>query len=216
MLLSCRMKVWQLFLRFFVYLFNSAVATKYIIMTERKFLKKFVTNPKQVSLIYVGGEKVESIEELYQMYFKDVFLYVKALSKDEHVAEDITQETFFKAMKGIGSFKGECDIRVWLCQIAKNAYYTYCRKRKRIEEEAVVEEEHATEQSSIESRLLDKEQAVALHKILHHLEEPYKEVFHLRIFGELSFREIGEVFGKTESWSRVTFHRAKVKIMERL
>ena len=63
------------------------------------------------------------------MYFKDVFLYVKALSKDDHIAEEITQDTFFKAMKGINKFKGECNIRVWLCQIAKNSYYTYCKKR---------------------------------------------------------------------------------------
>ena len=68
----------------------------------------------------------------------------------------------------------------------------------------------------MERRLVEKEQAVILHKVLHHLEEPYKEVFHLRVFGELSFREIGEIFEKTESWSRVTFHRAKVKIMEHL
>lgn len=160
---------------------------------------------------------MKKIEELYQLYFKDVFLYVKALSKDEHIAEEMTQETFFKAMKSIESFKGECDIRVWLCQIAKNSYYTYCRKTKRLVPEEEAEEKiTTTEQNSFESRLLEKEQAVAIHKILHNLEEPYKEVFHLRVFGELSFREIGEVFGKTESWSRVTFHRAKVKVMEQL
>ena len=160
---------------------------------------------------------MKKIEALYQLYFKDVFLYIKALSKDEHIAEEMTQETFFKAMKSINSFKGECDIRVWLCQIAKNSYYTYGRKKKRLVPEEEAEEKiTTTEQNSFESRLLEKEQAVAIHKILHNLEEPYKEVFHLRVFGELSFREIGEVFGKTESWSRVTFHRAKVKVMEQL
>lgn len=158
---------------------------------------------------------MKKMEELYRLYFKDVFLYVKALSKDEHIAEEITQETFFKALKSINSFKGDCDIRVWLCQIAKNSYYTYCRKTKRLVPEEEIGE-HTIKQPSIESRLLDKEQAIAIHKILHNLEEPYKEVFHLRVFGELSFKEIGEVFGKTESWSRVTFHRAKVKVIERL
>jgi RNA polymerase sigma-70 factor (ECF subfamily) len=158
---------------------------------------------------------VKKIEELYQLYFKDIYLFVKALSKDEHIAEEITQETFFKAMKSIASFKGECDIRVWLCQIAKNTYYSYCKKNNRIisEEEP---ESVDTEQKSIESQLIDKEDAVAIHKILHKLEEPYKEVFHLRTFGELSFKEIGEVFEKTESWSRVTYHRAKMKIIEQL
>ncbi len=149
------------------------------------------------------------------MYFKDVFLYVKALSKDDHIAEEITQDTFFKAMKGINKFKGECNIRVWLCQIAKNSYYTYCKKRKRVDE-AAEKEKQLIEENFVERRLVEKEQAVILHKVLHHLEEPYKEVFHLRVFGELSFREIGEIFEKTESWSRVTFHRAKVKIMEHL
>ena len=75
---------------------------------------------------------MKKIEELYQLYFKDIYLFVKALSKDEHIAEEITQETFFKAMKSIASFKGECDIRVWLCQIAKNTYYSYCKKNNRI------------------------------------------------------------------------------------
>ena len=158
---------------------------------------------------------MKSIEELYRMYFKDVFLYVKALSKDDHIAEEITQDTFFKAMKGINKFKGECNIRVWLCQIAKNSYYTYCKKRKRVDE-AAEKENQLIEENFVERRLVEKEQAVILHKVLHHLEEPYKEVFHLRVFGELSFREIGEIFEKTESWSRVTFHRAKVKIMEHL
>lgn len=179
---------------------------------ERKN-KKIVTNLKQWSLIHVGGEKVKKMEELYQLYFKDVFLYVKALSKDGHIAEEITQETFFKAIKSINSFKGDCDIRVWLCQIAKNTYYTYCKKTKRLMPVEEIEEQ-TNRQPSLESKVLEKEQAVAIHKILHNLEEPYKEVFHLRVFGELSFKDIGEVFGKTESWSRVTFHRAKLKVKE--
>lgn len=118
-------------------------------------------------------------------------------------------------MKAIHKFKGECDIRVWLCQIAKNTYYTWCKKNQRVVFEEI--DKHLLDESScIEKKMIDKEQAVAIHKLLHEMEEPYKEVFHLRVFGELSFREIGEVFGKTESWSRVTFHRAKYKIIERM
>ena len=156
------------------------------------------------------------MEELYQLYFKDVYLYVLALSKEEVVAEDITQETFFKAMKFIGAFKGECDIRVWLCQIAKNTYYTYCKKQKRFVPAEEVEEEIQERPVSIERRFEDKEQALNIHKVLHALEEPYKEVFLLRVFGELSFRDIGEIFGKTESWSRVTFYRAKNKLVKKM
>ncbi|MBQ3600488.1 MAG: sigma-70 family RNA polymerase sigma factor [Lachnospiraceae bacterium] len=157
---------------------------------------------------------MKKMEELYQLYFKDVYLYMLALSKEEVVAEDITQETFFKAMKSIGTFKGECDIRVWLCQIAKNTYYTYCKKQKRfvLEEEVKIQERPV----SIEKRFGDKEQALNIHKVLHTLEEPYKEVFQLRVFGELSFRDIGEIFGKTESWSRVTFYRAKNKLVKKM
>ena len=156
------------------------------------------------------------MEELYQLYFKDVYLYVLALSKEEVVAEDITQETFFKAMKSIGAFKGECDIRVWLCQIAKNTYYTYCKKQKRFVPAEEVEEEIQERPVSIERRFEDKEQALNIHKVLHTLEEPYKEVFQLRVFGELSFRDIEEIFGKTESWSRVTFYRAKNKLVKKM
>ncbi len=166
---------------------------------------------------------MKQIEELYRLYFKDIFLFVKAISKDEHIAEEITQESFFKAIKSINSFKGECDIRVWLCQIAKNTYYSYCKKNKCIVPEEEIEtnsvtvtDDHILRQPSIETQLLDKEQAITIHKILHKLDEPYKEVFNLRTFGELSFKEIGEVFGKTESWSRVTYHRAKMKIIESL
>ncbi len=149
------------------------------------------------------------------MYFKDILLYIKALSKNDDIAEEITQETFFKAMKAIDTFKGECDIRVWLCQIAKNTYYTYYKKNQRFVLEEV-DEQLPDAAVSIEKDMLEKEQVVAIHKLLHNMEEPYKEVFWLRVFGELSFREIGEVFGKTESWSRVTFHRAKCKIIKKM
>ena len=158
---------------------------------------------------------MKKIEELYQMYFKDILLYIKALSKNDDIAEEITQETFFKAMKAIDTFKGECDIRVWLCQIAKNTYYTYYKKNQRFVLEEV-DEQLPDAAVSIEKDMLEKEQVVAIHKLLHNMEEPYKEVFLLRVFGELSFREIGEVFGKTESWSRVTFHRAKCKIIKKM
>ena len=127
---------------------------------------------------------MKKIEELYQMYFKDILLYIKALSKNDDIAEEITQETFFKAMKAIDTFKGECDIRVWLCQIAKNTYYTYYKKNQRFVLEEV-DEQLPDAAVSIEKDMLEKEQVVAIHKLLHNMEEPYKEVFLLRVFGEL-------------------------------
>ncbi len=147
--------------------------------------------------------------EIYNLYMKDVYKYVLAISRNPDVAEEITQETFFKALKGIDKFKGECKISVWLCQIAKNTYYSYCAKEKR-------RSEHIEDITfSIEDDMMNKEAVFGLHKKLHGLPEPYKEVFSLRIFGELSFAQIAELFGKTESWARVTYYRAKLKMEDK-
>ena len=158
---------------------------------------------------------MKQVEALYNTYFHDVFLYVKSLSRNDQVAEEVTQETFFKAMKSLGKFKGDCDVRVWLCQIAKNTYYNLCT-RNRTQATDVIEETVEDTGISLVESLEDAQQTMQIHRILHKMEEPYKEVFTLRVFGELSFRQISEVFGKTESWARVTFHRAKLKIIEAL
>lgn len=153
-------------------------------------------------------------EEVYNLYFKDVYKYVLSLSRDAAVAEEVTQETFFKALKSIDSFRGQCKLYVWLCQIAKNTYFTHAAKmpRQSYEHSAA----HLPSEEDLEDALSDKDAAFQIHRILHRLEEPYKEVFSLRVFGELSFKQIGELFGKTESWARVTFHRARLKIKEEL
>lgn len=158
---------------------------------------------------------MKQVEALYNTYFHDVFLYVKSLSRNDQVAEEVTQETFFKAMKSLGKFKGDCDVRVWLCQIAKNTYYNLCT-RNRTQATDVIEETVEDTGISLVESLEDAQQTMQIHRILHKMEEPYKEVFSLRVFGELSFRQISEVFCKTESWARVTFHRAKLKIIEAL
>ena len=150
-------------------------------------------------------------QEVYDLYFRDVYKYALSLSREPHVAEEITQETFFKALKHIDSFRGQCRLYVWLCQIAKNTYITYCRKQSRF-----VSEAERTMETALEEDLLTKETAFEIHKVLHCLPEPYKEAFSLRVFGELPFAQIGELFGKTESWARVTYHRARLKIKEEL
>ena len=156
-----------------------------------------------------------AFDEIYNQYFKDVFRFIKALSHDDVIAEEITQETFFKALKSTNQFQGNCDVKVWLFQIAKNTYFTYCKKRnKTIDIEDF--KEHLADETNIENKLIDQEQAFDIHKALHKLDEPYKEIFSLRIFGELSFSKIGQLFGKTESWARVTFYRAKRKIIDNL
>ena len=158
---------------------------------------------------------MSQVEELYKDYFHDVFLYIRSLSADEALAEDITQETFFKAIKSVDKFRGDCDIRVWLCQIAKNLLYTHNKKQKRYTGEEVPETVADTS-VTMEELLENSQQSMDIHRVLHTISEPYKEVFTLRVFGELSFRQIGDIFGKTESWARVTFHRAKLKIIDEL
>ena len=133
------------------------------------------------------------LEEIYKTYFQDVYYFVLAMSKDPHIAEEITQETFFKALKGVKHFQGKCSIKSWLCQIARNEYISYTRKKQRI---------------------LRKDEAMTVYQILHYLDEPYKEVFTLKVLGELNYKEIAQIFGKQETWARVTYHRARVKIQD--
>ena len=150
-----------------------------------------------------------SFEEIYNSYFSDVYRFILKLSNDQYVAEEITQETFYKALKNIDNFKGNSHIKVWLCQIAKNTYFTkYNQKNK--ENQYNYNEENLS--NSIEKLLIDKESVISVHKALHSLEEPYKVVFTLRVFGELTFKQIGDIFNKTESWSRVVYHRSRIKL----
>lgn len=154
---------------------------------------------------------MKDFEKIYSEYYDAVFQYVLSLCRDEQWAEEITQEAFFKALKSINTFRGECKLSVWLCQIAKNTFYTAAKRQQRQVDYPL---ELLQTEESIDQRLFDTETAFQIHKLLHALDEPYKEVFWMRTFGELSFREIGILFGKTESWARVTYHRARMKIKE--
>lgn len=147
-------------------------------------------------------------EEIYRAYFKDVYRYVCGLSADAVIAEEVTQESFAKALKAVDRFDGRTDVRAWLFSIAKNTYYSHCRKKK----ESVMEDTVVTD-VSLSERLVDKETAFFIHQYLHNMDEPYKEVFYLRVFGELPFKKIGLLFGKSDDWARVTYYRAKKQIM---
>lgn len=156
---------------------------------------------------------MDDFENLYRKYYRQVYYFVLNLCKNEQIAEEITQDTFFKVLQKIDFFKGECKIQVWICQIAKNTYYTYCKKHQINPEE--MSEDTLADGNLVED-LLKKETAAQIHKILHSIPEPYKEVFWMRTFGELSFAEIGAIHEKTESWARVTYHRAKIMIREEM
>lgn len=160
-----------------------------------------------------------AFEELYKQYYRQVYFYVLGLCRNEHIAEEITQETFFKVLEKMDAFRGECRINVWITQIAKNTFYTYCRRKKLAPEgslDDVEENINVKTQDNFEEKLMDREAAREIHMVLHRMPEPYREVFWMRIFGELSFREIGNIHGKTESWARVVYHRAKLMIREEL
>lgn len=156
----------------------------------------------------------DTAEKLYEVFYMKVFSYVMTLTRDKDDAMEITQEAFFRAIKTDQAFRGESESYTWLCAIAKNIFIDETRRRKRFTEEP--EEDIPDVRKDIEGRLTDKESSLKIHQILHSLEEPYKEVFQLRVFGELSFKEIGAIFGKTETWARVTYHRARLKITERM
>ena len=153
-------------------------------------------------------------QEVYNLYFRDVYRYALSLCRNESVAEEITQDTFYKALEKLGSFDGKCKVSVWLCQIAKNTYISMYRKEKHLVPST--DTLLIPDDENVEDRFYDQEAAFAIHKVLHTLEEPYKEIFSLRTFGELSFKQIAELFDRTETWARVTYHRARLRIKEEL
>lgn len=156
---------------------------------------------------------MEEFEQIYSKYYDVVFHYALLLCQNELLAEEITQETFFKALKSVKNFRGECKLDVWLCQITKNTYNTYVKRQQR---QANYPLETISSDENVLLNLINKETALQIHRLLHKMDEPYKEVFWMRTFGELSFKEIAAIFGKTESWARVTYHRAKIKLKEEL
>ena len=156
-------------------------------------------------------------ERIYHTYFKDVYLYILRLSGNEHIAEEITSDTFFKAMRSVGSFRGDCDVRVWLCQIAKNCYYSYekkSRKAERVDEDAIRDVPDPA--PSVAEEMAKRDEIERIERVLHGIREPYKEVFMWRVYAELSFKQIAGMFGKTENWACVTYHRARKMIKEGL
>lgn len=150
--------------------------------------------------------------DIYTEYFSVVYKYVLSLSRNEAIAEEVTQETFFKAMRHIDQFNGTCRLYVWLCQIAKNTYFSFCQKQKHTA--TGIDTDFSDTTLDLETSYIDKDAAQRLHVLLHNLNEPYKEVFTLRVFGELPFSQIGELFQKTDSWARLIFYRAKKQLQE--
>lgn len=151
---------------------------------------------------------METFESIYRAYFTDVYRYCLKLTGNADEAEELTGETFLKAMQKLDSYRGECELRVWLCSIAKNRYLSEQRKRR----PEPLSDTFESPADSPETMAVRSDEADRAAEAVHRLEEPYKEVFLLRVYGEMPFEQIGKLFGKTGNWACVTFHRAKAKI----
>ena len=157
---------------------------------------------------------MHDIETIYKEYFQTVYKYLICLTHNEDIAEELTQETFYKAIQKINTFKNNCKISIWLCQIAKNLWYDELKKNKKIKD--ISEDEYFSIQimTDFEDKIISEENRKILYQRIRNLNEQTRKVIYLRIIGDLSFKEIGSILGKTENWARVTFYRAKQKIVK--
>ena len=156
---------------------------------------------------------MQNIEEIYEEYFETVNKYLFCLTHNNDISEELTQETFCKVVKKIDTYNGECKMSVWLCQIAKNLWYDYCKKNKRVVdlEQYML---NLKETDVLEEKIIENDERIYLYKKMQQLDEKTREVMYLRITGELSFKDIGIILNQTENWARVTFYRGKEKLKE--
>jgi RNA polymerase sigma factor (sigma-70 family) len=153
---------------------------------------------------------VDDMSEIYRRHAQTVYKFLLSQTHDPDLAEELTQETFYQAVRSIGRFDGGCKVSVWLCQIAKHLWYQYLRRHKR--ESPMPEAAPEAPTPSAEEGLLEREGKLDLLRQIHDLGTDAREVVYLRAFGGLTFREIGDVMGRTETWARVTFYRTKEKL----
>jgi len=156
----------------------------------------------------------EDFDHIYQNCFDPVYRYVLSISENPAVAEEITQETFFKAMRSLDQFQGKSSLKSWLCTIAKNLWLSDQRKKKAQPIDDTLQLPDLS--AGPEEVIVRQDESMRIHRLLHHLDEPYREVFTLRTLGQLSFRDIGEIFGKSENWACVVYHRARAKLKEKM
>lgn len=164
---------------------------------------------------------MNDLQEIYQSYANEIKAFLMCLTRNEDLAEELTQETFYQAVKSIRRYNGQCKMTVWLCQIAKHCYYDYLKKAKyrqhdSIEQLTQLGMEFDSQQALPETTFLRQQTTKEIQLEIDSLGEPYREVFLLRITLEMSFREIAQIFEKNENWARVTYYRAKCKLAERM
>lgn len=157
---------------------------------------------------------ISDFEDIYKENAKMVMRYLLSLTRDYCLAEELTQETFYRAYQNIEQFRGNCKLNVWLCQIAKNLFINQMNKTKRIRE--IKEAEELPDERMPEKDFLQKENLKMIYQAVHKLNDPYKEVFLLHYNGEVPLKEIGNLFGKSESWARVTYYRAREQLRRKM
>jgi len=157
---------------------------------------------------------LEDMEKVYQRHAQTVYKFLLAQCHDPGLAEELTQETFYQAVRSVDRFDGSCKVSVWLCQIAKHLWYQWLSKRSRQREVELTDQVPC--QESLEQSALFHMEKTELYQAIHKLPDPMRELVYLRLTGAFSFAEIGSLLGKSENWARTTFYRAKQKIMKEM
>ena len=157
---------------------------------------------------------MQNMEEIYKEYFETVKKYLFCLTHNNDIAEELTQETFYKAVKNIHTFKDDCKISIWLCKIAKNTWLDSIKKNKNIKDMADNELFEIESLETTDETVISNQGKLELYKKIQKLDEKTRDVIYLRITGDLNFKEIGDIFNKTENWARITFYRGKQKLKE--
>jgi len=164
---------------------------------------------------------MDEFEDIYVKYANDVKRFLIYLTHDVNLAEELTQETFYQAVKSINRYNGKCNMKVWLCQIAKYRFYDHLKKQKHyhkvsLDEMIDLSVEFPSSDVNPIDNIIQEENIQKIYKYIKEMKEPYREIFMIRIYNKLSFREIGEIFEKSENWARVTYYRTKTKLLERM
>ncbi|MDD4582946.1 MAG: sigma-70 family RNA polymerase sigma factor [Eubacteriales bacterium] len=158
---------------------------------------------------------MQDTEKLYNDYFQTVYQYLFCMTHDADISEELTQETFYQAVKTYDNFRGDCKVSVWLCQIAKHLWYKEYKRRSKYTSDSINEiSDNFPATENVECVILENDSKIALYQKIQALDEKTREVIYLRLTGELSFREIGEILNRNETWARVTFYRGKQKLMK--
>lgn len=154
---------------------------------------------------------MDSMEEIYLQHGKTVYGFLLTRTKNPDLAEELTQETFYQAIKSIGGYKGNSSVSTWLCGIAKNLWQEHLRKQK---EQVPLEEAGDIPVDSAEAELFSSWDSVQVLRLVHNLDNPMREVMYLRLVGNLTFGQIGDIMEKSENWARVTYYRGKERVIK--